>query len=71
MNQSFQRGDHRESSRAAARMEDVQECEMVTIQVREAVLCIVGFLKGWNPPRNKDGKGEIPPEQKMAATVGI
>lgn len=51
---------------SAARMEDVQERQMVTIQVREAVLCIVGFLKGEGNPPEKNIFGEI-----LAAKFGI
>ena len=44
---------------SAARMEDVQERQMVTIQVREAVLCIVGFLKGEGNPPEKISSGRF------------
>jgi hypothetical protein len=40
-------------------MEDVQERQMVTIQVREAVLCIVGFLKGEGNPPEKISSGRF------------
>mmetsp|Transcript_44092 Transcript_44092/g.95819 ORF Transcript_44092/g.95819 Transcript_44092/m.95819 type:complete len:271 (+) Transcript_44092:242-1054(+) len=40
------------------RMEDVQERQMVTIQVREAVLCIVGFLAKLLGSHEDIGHGE-------------